>query len=102
MLDAYAEGRIDRLFIATQRVRQYDVAAPGDPQLLPLEASGADEELKHRWDYLYEPDARELIDGLVTRFIESQVYQCGDREPRVRAGREDDRDEERDGKRGRR
>ncbi len=33
------------------------------------------DELKHRWDYLYEPDARDLIEGLVTRFIESQVYQ---------------------------
>jgi F-type H+-transporting ATPase subunit gamma len=34
-----------------------------------------DEDLKHRWDYIYEPDARQLIEGLVTRFIESQVYQ---------------------------
>jgi F-type H+-transporting ATPase subunit gamma len=31
--------------------------------------------MKHRWDYIYEPDARQLIEGLVTRFIESQVYQ---------------------------
>ena len=30
----------------------------------------------HRWDYLYEPDARELLDGLFLRFIESQVYQA--------------------------
>ncbi len=43
-------------------------------QLLPLEPAAGDE-LKHRWDYLYEPDARDLIEGLVTRFIESQVYQ---------------------------
>ena len=42
-------------------------------QLLPLEPMQADE-FKHRWDYLYEPDARELINGLVTRFIEAQVY----------------------------
>ena len=34
------------------------------------------DELQHRWDYLYEPDARQLIDGLVTRFVESQVYQA--------------------------
>jgi F-type H+-transporting ATPase subunit gamma len=32
--------------------------------------------MKHRWDYIYEPDARQLIEGLVTRFIESQVYQA--------------------------
>jgi F-type H+-transporting ATPase subunit gamma len=44
-------------------------------QLLPLEAEDAGE-LKHRWDYLYEPDARELVEGLVTRFIEAQVYQA--------------------------
>ena len=31
--------------------------------------------MQHRWDYIYEPDARQLIEGLVTRFIESQVYQ---------------------------
>ena len=31
--------------------------------------------MKHRWDYIYEPDARQLVEGLVTRFIESQVYQ---------------------------
>jgi F-type H+-transporting ATPase subunit gamma len=43
-------------------------------QLLPL-VPGEGDELKHRWDYLYEPDARDLIEGLVTRFIESQVYQ---------------------------
>ena len=35
-----------------------------------------DDELKHRWDYLYEPDARDLVEGLVTRFVESQVYQA--------------------------
>jgi F-type H+-transporting ATPase subunit gamma len=35
-----------------------------------------DAEMKHRWDYIYEPDARQLIEGLVTRFIESQVYQA--------------------------
>jgi F-type H+-transporting ATPase subunit gamma len=44
-------------------------------QLVPLEAAPEDE-FKHRWDYLYEPDAKDLIEGLVTRFIESQVYQA--------------------------
>ena len=32
--------------------------------------------MKHRWDYIYEPDARQLIEGLITRFLESQVYQA--------------------------
>ena len=44
-------------------------------QLLPLDPDTG-EHLQHRWDYLYEPDARELIEGLVMRFIESQVYQA--------------------------
>jgi F-type H+-transporting ATPase subunit gamma len=44
-------------------------------QLLPLQAEDA-QQYKHRWDYMYEPDAKELLDGLLTRFIESQVYQA--------------------------
>jgi len=39
-----------------------------------LEASD-DASLQHHWDYLYEPDARELLESLLTRYIESQVYQ---------------------------
>ena len=44
-------------------------------QLLPLDPE-QDDAYGHRWDYIYEPDARQLIEGLVTRFIESQVYQA--------------------------
>ena len=75
MLDAYANGGIDRLFIATSHFVNTMTQRPVIQQLLPLEQAG-DDELKHRWDYLYEPDARDLIEGLVTRFIESQVYQA--------------------------
>ncbi len=74
MLDAYTEGRIDKLFIATNSFVNTMSQRPKVQQLLPLEPASADE-LKHRWDYLYEPDAKDLIEGLVTRFIESQVYQ---------------------------
>jgi len=73
MLDAYAEGKIDRLFIASNEFVNTMSQRPVVRQLLPLEPSSTDE-LKHRWDYLYEPDARTLIDGLVQRFIEAQVY----------------------------
>jgi F-type H+-transporting ATPase subunit gamma len=48
---------------------------PNIAQLLPLEASD-DARLKHHWDYLYEPDAKELLDGVLARYIESQVYQA--------------------------
>src|SRR4029434_8453709 len=74
MLDAYANGSIDRLFIVTNQFVNTMSQKPVIQQLLPLVQTG-DDELKHRWDYLYEPDARDLIEGLVTRFIESQVYQ---------------------------
>jgi F-type H+-transporting ATPase subunit gamma len=42
---------------------------------LPLEPS-ADDSYQHRWDYIYEPDARQLIEGLILRFVESQVFQA--------------------------
>jgi len=75
MLDAYAKGEIDRLFLATNQFVNTMTQKPSVQQLLPLEPSD-DEAYKHRWDYLYEPDAKDLINGLMTRFIESQVYQA--------------------------
>ena len=74
MLDAYEAGRIDRLYIASNSFVSTMTQSPRIRQLLPLEPDMG-KELQHRWDYLYEPDARQLIDGLVVRFIESQVYQ---------------------------
>jgi len=75
MLDAYADGKIDRLFIASNEFVNTMTQQPTIRQLLPLDPED-DAELKHRWDYIYEPEARELIEDLVTRFIESQVYQA--------------------------
>ena len=49
--------------------------APVVEQLLPLKPA-EDAKLTHHWDYLYEPDAKELLDGLLVRYIESQVYQA--------------------------
>jgi F-type H+-transporting ATPase subunit gamma len=75
MLDAYEEGRIDRLFIVSNEFVNTMTQQPVIRQLLPLDP--ADEaEFAHRWDYIYEPEAKELIEELVTRFIESQVYQA--------------------------
>jgi F-type H+-transporting ATPase subunit gamma len=75
MLNAYEQGRIDRLFIASNDFINTMTQQPVLRQLLPL--NPADEaEFAHRWDYIYEPEARELIEALVTRFIESQVYQA--------------------------
>ena len=75
MLDAYESGEVDRVFIASNDFVNTMTQRPTVRQLLPLEPEESDD-YKHRWDYLYEPDARQLIEGLVTRFVESQVYQA--------------------------
>ncbi|MFV8818890.1 F0F1 ATP synthase subunit gamma [Haliea sp. E17] len=75
MLDAYEEGRIDRLFLVSNEFVNTMTQSPTVEQLLPLEAEASDE-MKHHWDYIYEPDAKELLEGLLKRYIESQVYQA--------------------------
>lgn len=75
MLDAYAEGKIDRLFLVGNQFVNTMTQNPTVEQLLPLVAE-ENSEMKHHWDYLYEPDAKELLEGLLTRYIESQVYQA--------------------------
>jgi F-type H+-transporting ATPase subunit gamma len=75
MLDAYEHGRIDRLFLVSNEFVNTMTQTPRVEQLLPLEANDGDE-MKHHWDYIYEPDARELLERLLTRYIESQVYQA--------------------------
>jgi F-type H+-transporting ATPase subunit gamma len=75
MLDAYEEGKIDRLFLVGNEFVNTMTQNPSIEQLLPLEAEES-EEMKHLWDYIYEPDAKELLEGLLTRYIESQVYQA--------------------------
>ncbi|MEO2184496.1 MAG: F0F1 ATP synthase subunit gamma [bacterium] len=74
MLDAFEEGRVDKIFLANNVFVNTMTQTPTIRQLVPLDPE-EDEGMKHRWDYIYEPDARQLIEGLVTRFIESQVYQ---------------------------
>jgi F-type H+-transporting ATPase subunit gamma len=74
MLDAYNEERIDRLFIAYNDFENSMTQTPVVEQLLPREES-QEKEVKHYWDYIYEPDAKEVLDELMTRYIESLVYQ---------------------------
>ena len=75
MLDAFDEGRIDRLYILHNRFVNTMTQQPVAEQLLPLKATEDDLATKD-WDYLYEPDAESIIDGLLLRYIESQVYQA--------------------------
>jgi F-type H+-transporting ATPase subunit gamma len=74
MLDAFDEGRIDKLFLVSNVFVNTMTQQPEIEQLLPL-LPEEDEKLKHYWDYIYEPDAKDLLDGLMTRYVESQVYQ---------------------------
>jgi F-type H+-transporting ATPase subunit gamma len=75
MLDAYSEGRIDRLYLVSNQFVNTMTQDPAVEQLLPLEAEESDE-MKHHWDYIYEPEAKDLLEGLLTRYIESQVFQA--------------------------
>ncbi|WP_196139810.1 F0F1 ATP synthase subunit gamma [Aliikangiella sp. G2MR2-5] len=74
MLDSFDEGRIDRLYLVHNEFVNTMTQEPRVHQLLPVEKQEEDE-LKHHWDYIYEPDAKELLDVLLVRYIESQVYQ---------------------------
>ena len=75
MLEAYKEGRIDKLFLASNEFENTMTQTPNIRQLLPL-AKEEDEAYTHHWDYIYEPDAKQLVDGLVVRYLEAQVYQA--------------------------
>ena len=75
MLDAYEEGKIDQLLLVSNEFVNTMTQTPIVEQLLPLKPV-EDEKLTHHWDYLYEPDAKELLDELLVRYIESQVYQA--------------------------
>ena len=73
MLDAYRSGEIDRLFLVNAQFVNTMTQKPQVTQLLPIEALDT-EGLQEHWDYIYEPDAAGVLDGVLMRYIESQVY----------------------------
>jgi F-type H+-transporting ATPase subunit gamma len=75
MLDSYEAGSLDRVFLCYNDFINTMVQKPTQDQLLPLPASDSLES-KHSWDYLYEPDAPTVLDHVITRYIESLVYQA--------------------------
>jgi F-type H+-transporting ATPase subunit gamma len=75
MLDAFEEGIVDKIFLSNNVFINTMTQTPTINQLVPL-APIDDDSLNSYWDYIYEPDARELIEGLIQRFLESQVYQA--------------------------
>lgn len=75
MLNAYSEGKIDRLYLMHNEFVNSMTQRPDVVQLLPANGIAKDDEdLQAHWDYIYEPDAGELLDDVLMRYIESQVY----------------------------
>jgi F-type H+-transporting ATPase subunit gamma len=75
MTDAYEQGRVDRVFLAHNLFVNTMSQKPTITTLLPVAAIDK-EALQEHWDYIYEPDARDLLGGVLTRYIESQVYRA--------------------------
>jgi F-type H+-transporting ATPase subunit gamma len=74
MLDAYKDGKIDRVFLVNAKFVNTMTQQPVVEQLLPV-VPVDNKDLQEHWDYIYEPDAKDILDGLLMRYIESQVYQ---------------------------
>ncbi len=87
MLDAYRAGKLDRLYLVHAQFVNTMSQKPRVLQLLPVKGAGGDvggeiapvagaeAGQSQHWDYLYEPSAPEILDGLLMRYVESQVYQ---------------------------
>ena len=75
MLDAYTEGKLDRVYVVYNDFVNTMTQRAAFDQLLPLPAAEA-QVSRHDWDYLYEPDAQTVLDHVITRYIESLVYQA--------------------------
>jgi F-type H+-transporting ATPase subunit gamma len=73
MLDAYRAGELDRLFLVNAQFVNTMTQKPAVEQLLPIQPLDT-EGLQEHWDYIYEPDAAGVLDGVLMRYIESQVY----------------------------
>lgn len=75
MLDAYEEGRIDSLYLIFNEFVNTMTQKNKTVKLLPASPEEPNEEMSHHWDYIYEPDAKDVLDNLLVRYIESLVYQ---------------------------
>ena len=76
-LDLYLDGKIDELHIVATRFENTMKQTPVDVQVLPIADLGeASDKRAYPWDYIYEPDAKTVLEGLLTRFIEAVIYQA--------------------------
>jgi F-type H+-transporting ATPase subunit gamma len=74
MLDAFEAGEVDRIYLAHNLFVNTMTQQPTISPLVPIQAE-SQQELTHHWDYIYEPDSKEVLDNLLSRYIESLVYQ---------------------------
>jgi F-type H+-transporting ATPase subunit gamma len=76
-LDAFIEGKIDEVHLVATRFENTMKQTPVERQVLPIADLGEEADKRaYPWDYIYEPDARSVLDGLLTRYIESVIYQA--------------------------
>ncbi|GAB2640849.1 F0F1 ATP synthase subunit gamma [Vibrio panuliri] len=76
MLKKYDDGELDRLYVVYNKFVNTMIQQPTIDQLLPLPKSDSEEmQREHSWDYIYEPEPKPLLDTLLVRYVESQVYQ---------------------------
>ena len=75
MLDEYSNGNIDRIYVVYNQFVNTMTQKPTVEQLVPIKAE-KDAQLGHHWDYIYEPDAKTVLDNLMIRYVESLAYQA--------------------------
>jgi F-type H+-transporting ATPase subunit gamma len=76
LLDAYVAGELSAVYLCFTRFINTMKQEPLVEQLLPLKANEFEGEQTHAWEYIYEPDAKLVIDELMTRYVEALVYQA--------------------------
>jgi F-type H+-transporting ATPase subunit gamma len=75
MLDGYDEGKIDELYVVYNEFVNTMTQEPTIQRMIPVKVDEPDEALSTHWDYIYEPDSKEVLDALLVRYIESIVFQ---------------------------
>jgi F-type H+-transporting ATPase subunit gamma len=75
VLDGFREGRIDQVLLVENKFINTMTQQPVVSQMLPT-APSQEQELKHHWDYIYEPDTHPVLDTLLERYVESMIYQA--------------------------
>ena len=74
MLDAFDEGKLDQIQLVHNRFVNTMTQSPESMQLLPV-VPDDNPELQHHWDYIYEPEAKDVLTDLLVRYVEAEVYQ---------------------------